>query len=191
MSGSVRPQRRQPTRLSCPWDSPDKNTGVGCHVLLQCMKVKSESEVAQLCLTPSNSMDCSLPGSSVHGICQARVLEWVAIAFSDRPQWTMLIGPWLAHHTSLHPQQGISAGAPEGFSRIWPELLCAAIHGVTKSQTRPSDWTELIISFILFLLPNSVSAAGLRIRAGERQHGLSGTWLCVVSYRHGWSMALA
>ena len=65
-----------------PWDSPGKNTGVGCHFLLQCMKVKSESEVAQLCLTLSDPMDCSPPGSSFHGIFQARVLEWGAIAFS-------------------------------------------------------------------------------------------------------------
>ena len=72
--------RRQPTRHPHPWDSPGKNTGVGCHFLLQCMKVKSE--VAQSCPTLSNPMDCSLPGSSVHGIFQARVLEWGAIAFS-------------------------------------------------------------------------------------------------------------
>ena len=82
MSHSVRPQRRQPTRLCHPWDSPGKNTGVGCHFLLQRMKVKSESEVAQSCPTPSDPLDCSLPGSSVHGICQARVLEGGAIAFS-------------------------------------------------------------------------------------------------------------
>ena len=82
MSDSLRPQRRQPTRLPRRWDSPGKNTGVGCHFLLQCMQVKSESEVPQLCPTPSNPMDCSLPGSSVHGILQARVLEWFAIAFS-------------------------------------------------------------------------------------------------------------
>ena len=82
MSDSVRPHRRQSTRLSRPGDSPGKSTGVGCHFLLQCMKVKSESEVAQSCLTLSNLMDCSLPGSSVHGIFQARVLEWGAIAFS-------------------------------------------------------------------------------------------------------------
>ena len=82
MSDSVRLHRRQPTRLPHPWDSPGKNTGVGCHVLLQCMKVKSESEVAQSCQTLSDPMDCSLPGSSVHGIFQARVLEWGAIAFS-------------------------------------------------------------------------------------------------------------
>ena len=65
------------------WDSPGKNTGVGCHFLLQCMKVKSESEVAQSCPTPSDPMNCSLPGSSVHGIFQARVLECGAVAFSD------------------------------------------------------------------------------------------------------------
>ena len=82
MSDSVRPHRWQPTRLPRPWDSPSKNTGVGCHFLLQCMKVKSESEVAQSCPTLSDPMDCSLPGSSVHGIFQARVPEWVAIAFS-------------------------------------------------------------------------------------------------------------
>ena len=75
VSDSVQPHRRQPTRLPRPWDSPGKSTGVGCHFLLQCMKVKSESEVAQSCPTLSNPMDCSLPGSSVHGIFQARVLE--------------------------------------------------------------------------------------------------------------------
>ena len=74
----MRPHRRQPTRLPCPWDSPGKNTGVGCHFLLQCMKVKSESEVAQSCPTPSDPMDFSLPVSSIHGIFQARVLEWGA-----------------------------------------------------------------------------------------------------------------
>ena len=80
---TVRPHRRQPTRLPHPWDSPGKNTGVSCHFLLQCMKVKSESKVAQSCLTLRDPMDCSLPGSSIHGIFQARVLEWGAIAFSD------------------------------------------------------------------------------------------------------------
>ena len=86
MSNSVRPYRRQPTRLPHTWDSPGKNTGVGCHFLLQCMKVKSESEVAQSCPTLSDPMDCSLPGSSVHGIFQAGVLEWSAIAFSSVAQ---------------------------------------------------------------------------------------------------------
>ena len=106
MSKSVRPHRRQPTRLPHPWDSPGKNTGVGCHFLLQCMKVKSEREVAQSCPTLSDPMDYSLPGSSVHRIFQARVLEWGAIAFSItcsvmsnswRPyglQPTRLLCPW-------------------------------------------------------------------------------------------------
>jgi len=74
--------RRQPTRLPRPWDSPGKNTGVGYHFLLPCKKVKSEGEVPQSCLTPSDPMDCSLLGTSIHGIFQARVLEWGAIAFS-------------------------------------------------------------------------------------------------------------
>ena len=83
VSNSVRPHRWKPIRLPCPWDSPGKNTGVGCHFLLQCMKVKSESEVTQLRLTLSDPMDCSLPGSSIHGIFQTRVLEWGAIACSE------------------------------------------------------------------------------------------------------------
>ena len=81
---TLRPRRRQPTRLPHTWDSPGKNTGVGCHFLLQCMKGKSESEVTQLCPTLSDPMDCSPPGSSVHGIFQARVLQWGAIAFSKQ-----------------------------------------------------------------------------------------------------------
>ena len=76
------PHRWQPTRLHCPWDSPGKNTGVGCHFLPQCMKVRSESEVARSCPTLGDPVDCSPAGSSVHGTFQARVLEWGAIAFS-------------------------------------------------------------------------------------------------------------
>ena len=83
MSDSMRSYRQQPTRLPHPWDSPGKNTGVGCHFLLHCMKVKSESEVAQSCRTLNDPMDCSPPGSSIHAIFQARVLEWGAIAFSN------------------------------------------------------------------------------------------------------------
>ena len=83
MSTSVRPQRWQPTGLPHPWDSPGKNTGVGCHFLLQCMKVKSEREVAQSCPTLRDPMGCSPPGSSAHGTFQSRVLESGAIAFSE------------------------------------------------------------------------------------------------------------
>ena len=96
VSNSVRPHRRQPTRLPRPWDSPGKNTGVGCHFLLQCMKVKREREVAQSCPTLSDPMDYSLAGSSIHGIFQARVLEWGAIAFSDIYALVYCIGVFLS-----------------------------------------------------------------------------------------------
>ena len=98
MSDSVRPHRRQLTRLPRPWDSPGKNTGVGCHFLFQCMKVKSESEVAQSCPTLSDPMDCSPPGSPVHAIFQARVLEWGAIAFSNEFVFSLTSPHPHAHH---------------------------------------------------------------------------------------------
>ena len=124
MSDSVRPRRQQPNRLLCPWDSPGKNTGVGCHFPLQCVKMKSESEVAQSCLTLSDPMDCSLSGSSVHGVFQARVLEWVAIAFSVRGpsvchmpyamlksfSGTSLVVQWLRLHTSNAGSRGSIPG---------------------------------------------------------------------------------
>ena len=94
VSNSVRPHRRQPTRLPRPWDSPGKNTGAGCHFLLQCMKGKSESEVVQSCPTLRDPMVCSLPGSSVHGIFQARILEWGAIVFSKIPYICLSILYW-------------------------------------------------------------------------------------------------
>ena len=96
----MRPHRRQPTRLPRPWDSPGKNTGVGRHFLLQCMKVKSDSEVAQLCPTLRGPIDCSLPGSSVHGVFQARVLEWGAIAFSG------LSDDWIQNKPTLRRNLG-------------------------------------------------------------------------------------
>ena len=95
MSDSVQPHRRQPTRLPRPWDSSGKSTGVGCHFLLQCMKVKSASEAAQSCLTLCDPMDCSPPGSSIHGSFQARVLEWGAIAFSHLHARSSKYSCWL------------------------------------------------------------------------------------------------
>ena len=91
----------QPTRLPHPWDSLGKNTGVGYHFLLQCIKVKSQSEVTQSCPTLSDPMDCSLPGSSVHGIFQAGVLEWGAIAFSRVYTWDFISGLLILFHYSL------------------------------------------------------------------------------------------
>ena len=96
--------RRQPTRLPRPWDSPGKNTGVGCHFLLQCMKVKRESKVAQSCLTLRDPMDCSLPGSSVHGIFQARVLEWGAgFSFLQSLHIVLHSGSYLDSHQQCKP----------------------------------------------------------------------------------------
>ena len=119
MFDSVRPHRWQPTRLLHPWDSPTKNTGVGCHFLLQCMKVKSESEVAQSRPTLHDPRDCSLRGSSVYGIFQARVLEWGAIAFSR---------PWSRHlitSSSLSPVHVSSVVKPDGcgdLEQLWTEI---------------------------------------------------------------------
>ena len=121
----MQPHRRQPSRLSRPWDSPGKNTGVGCHFLLQCMKVKSESEVAQSC--PTLSMDCSLPGSSIHGIFQARVLEWGAISFSD----------WLAQVLGKSWQLLCWQFSSVQFSCCDPmdcSLPGSSIHGISRQE---------------------------------------------------------
>ena len=142
MSDYVRPHRWQPTRLPRPWDSPGKNSGVGCHFLLQCRKVKSESEDAQSCLTLSNPMDCSLPGSSIHGIFQARVVEWVAIAFS---MYTLLSPCWLSilniavctwEKAMAPPLQYSCPENPMGRGAWW-----AAVHGVAKSRTQLINFT--------------------------------------------------
>ena len=85
-----------------PWDSPGKNTGVGCHFLLHCMKVKSESEVAQSCLTLRDPMDCSLPGSSAHGIFQARVLEWGALPSPSILDDTYLFSTYCGNSAMFH-----------------------------------------------------------------------------------------
>ena len=127
MSNSVWPHRWQPTRLSCPWDSPGKNTGVGCYFLLQRMKVKSENDVAQSCPTLSDPMDCSPPGSSINGIFQARVLEWGAIAFSEQHPWEVQFfqSCWavnLRQRCSLRSPSSPSKGRPsrELKAQFWP-----------------------------------------------------------------------
>ena len=112
------PIDRQPNRLHRPWDSLGKNTGVGCHFLLHCMKVKSESEFAQSCPTLSDPMDCSLPGSSVHGIFQARVLEWVATSFSCAWKWKVKVKSLSCVRPSATPWTAAFQAPPSmGFSR--------------------------------------------------------------------------
>ena len=109
---------RRSENVFCPWNSPGKNTGVGCHFLLQCVKVKNEREVAQLCPTLSDPMDCSLPGSSIHGIFQARVLEWGAIAFSISSMLLLLLSCFSRVRLCATPQMAAHQALPSlGFSR--------------------------------------------------------------------------
>ena len=127
MSDSVRPHRQQPTRLPRPWDSPGRNTGVGCHFLLQCMKVKSESEVTQSCLTPSDVMDCSPPGSSVHGIFQARALQWVASAvFTLKPGKFSKILVVRPHYQTFYlHQSGVNPNGAHTHTRV---CVCVCVY---------------------------------------------------------------
>ena len=163
MSDSVQPQRRQPTRLPHPWDSPGKNTGVGCHFLLQCMKVESEREVAQSCPTPSDLMDCSPPGSSVPGILQARALEWGAIAFSGRS----LVGcsPWGCSESDMTERLHFQFSLPcigEGNGNplqcpclenprdrgAWWAAVCGVAQNWTRLKRLSSSSSRLVITFL-------------------------------------------
>ena len=128
----MRSHRRQPTRLPRPWDSPGRSTGVGCHFLLQCMKVKSESEVAQSRPTLRDPMDCSPPGSSIHGIFQAGVLEWGAIAFSKNAGTTQL--------TKTRTSSGFAACPTGALYSVWGARPACHMHSVSISSRTPSTW---------------------------------------------------
>ena len=142
----MRPHRQQPTRVPHPWDSPGKNTGVGCHFLLQCMKVKSEREVAQSCRTLRDPVDWSLPGSSAHGIFQARVLEWVAIAFSARIlEWVFI---------------SLSRGSSQ--LRDWPVSLCFLHLQADSLPLEPSGKPNVCIVSYLIQLLSLASCSGDR-----------------------------
>ena len=134
----MQPYRQQPTRLLCPWDSPGKNTGVGCHFLSQCMKVKSESEVAQSCPTLSDPMDCSLPGSSIHGIFQARVLKWVAIAFSKNSHCIYIIYGkvcvFMLLSQFIPPSPSSTVSTSLTSISVSPLLLCKQVHQYCLSR---------------------------------------------------------
>ena len=132
MPDSVRPHRQQPLRLPRPWDSPGKNTGVGCHFLLQCMKVKSESEVAQSCPTLSDPMDCGPSGSSIHGIFQARVLEWGAITATGKKNSCDYV-----HRVASVMFDSLQPG------RLWPaRLLCQ--RGGSPGKNTGAYWSILV-----------------------------------------------
>ena len=140
----MQPYRQQPTKLPHPWGSPGKNTEVGCHFLLQCMKVKSESEVAQSCQTLSDSMDCSLPGSSVHGIFQARVLQWGAIAFSE---WacssSQICFPLFTQAVWLDPSSTFPQSSSPGFFLL-KRISCAGQGGQGRGSKPQTDITSLL-----------------------------------------------
>ena len=148
MSNSVRPHRQQPTRLPRPWDSPGKNTGVGFHFLLQCMKVKSESEVAQSCPTLCDPMDCHLPGSSVHGIFQARVLEWGAIALSNANIRILNIVPESSQTNLIFLKTFFSL-----CFTLWFPLLCLPVHW--SVPMRPLMFCWFFLMYFLFQLYSS------------------------------------
>ena len=144
MSDSVRPSRRQPIRLPRPWDSPGKNTRVGCHFLLQCMKVKSENEVAQSCPTLCDPMDCNLSGSSVHEIFQAKVLEWIAISFSrgsSRPRSqtrvSRIASPWGCKELDTTERLSSRDCSPAG-SSVHEILQAGILEWVAISSSRGS-----------------------------------------------------
>ena len=155
----MRPHRWRPTRLPHPWDSPGKNTGVGCHFLLQCMKGKSESEFAQSCPTLCDPMVCSLPGSSVHGIFQARVLEWGAIAFSNAWKWKVKVKslsrvwpsatPWTAAH-----QAPLSMGfsRQEYWSGVPLPSPIAALFNIAKQPKCPltDEWIKTMSCMCIY-----------------------------------------
>ena len=161
MSDSVWPHRWQPTRLPHPWDSPSKNTGVGCHFLLQCMQVKSESEVAQSCPTLSDPMDCSPPGSSIQGIFQPRVLEWVPVP-SPRN-----------HYAIVNWQQFffLCGSVEKSCLTLWPHglqharLPCPSLSPRVYSNSCPPSWwyyptissSVILFSFCLQSFPASRS----------------------------------
>ena len=135
MSDSVQSHRRKPTRLPRPWDSPGKNPGLGCHFLLQYMKVKSKREVAQSSPTLSDPMDYSLPGSSVLGIFQARVLEWGAIAFSKYLiSWGKHLISWGKHLYSI----------PIGYIHTWEGIFGSTMIFALRSEMQACSAVQIM-----------------------------------------------
>ena len=196
MSDSGRPQRQQPTRLPRPWDSPGKNTGVGCHFLLQCRKVKSESEVAQSRTTLSGPVDCSLPGSSIHGL--SRVLEWGAIAFS---RWrgqectkvsTMVLGKqheheksktqiWKPFLQSMYAQNYLISYSLWGKRLKWVSFLKA------QSQSCPEKEPSSMLGVKLEIKGTGYWSGG-KVICRQYGHLTITSRKCYVLFRKKWNM---
>ena len=181
----MRPHRWQPTRLPRPWDSPGKNTGVGCHFHLQCMKVKSESEVAQLCPTPSDPMDCSPPGPSVHGIFQARVLKWVAIDFSEWFFWGV------GKKESLCVCVCVCVCVCWGCWRVWQESVTLVIRHLLplvawRIKLEPSAcgfgfWMGVCVCMCIAVMVLNPAAIWIFCRCFKKQRWLVTESLCCTS----------
>ena len=158
MSDSVRPHRQQPTRLLHPWDSPGKNTGVGCHFLLQCMKVKSDSEVSQSCPTLSDPIDCSPSGSAIHGIFLARVLGCHCLfrCVPNETSWEMIL-VHIAHKGQLDNNCKCILFAvilPRLFFLLFffgVQLLYTAVSVSSAHQSESVICIKYILSFLDFL----------------------------------------
>ena len=156
MADSVRPHRRQPTRVPRPWDSPGKNTGVGCHFLLQCMKVKSESEVTQSCPTLSDPMDCSLPGSAVQGLFQARVLECVAsllpnLNFSLEVKLTLIMWRMSVSSKNHKIMKAVTCYFPSIKPRSWFKSSTVYILSGSMGSLTSGNWQNANAQFHISL----------------------------------------
>ena len=156
----MQPHRQQPTSLPCPWDSPGKNTGVGYHFLLPCMKVKSESEVTQSCPTLGDPIDCSLPGSSIHGILQARVLEWGAMAFSNSMYTVKYTNIWVWWpFTCIHTHKPLSRSRYRTNPPPQKEHSLALFHLAPSKRLQLSNFFfyHKFFYFVLVLQINRIS----------------------------------
>ena len=135
MSDSVQPHRRQPTRLLHPWDSPGKNTGVVSHFLFQCMKSKSESEVAQSCPTLSDPMDCNLPGSPSTGFSRQEYWSGEPLP-SPEMSWGQSFHQVYLLHFIRGPSHGTLTFITSSSSTVNIWIFCAYLSDVLHHKVR-------------------------------------------------------
>ena len=184
----MQPHRRQPTRLPCPWGSPGKNTGVGCHFLRQCMKVKSESEVTQSYLTLSDPMDCSPPGSSSHGIFQARVLEWGAIAVSGPSMKSHIFtlglvwSPQSWVNSTWHNRSGLQHQILSQFQLEW---LCPLNHVATHRISHAELGRQLVLAkWCMWLIFQGLWVRQVKLERKVTHRVTNPCVMCQVTFPH-------